>query len=133
MKSQPTKEQKRESNRRWAIVKEQLYPLLLEECKSVNEMKHRLECAMKAIQDTMTLKVEAFKHQLEEDTLASWAVKPLAGKGEKTENKILQILAGESVKVVDQILTHTPRLLDSFIYEEMGERKPETLKVTWPK
>ena len=95
-------------------------------------MKHRLDSIMRALQDEMTLKVEAFKHGLEDQILKEWRVKPLAGKGVKTEQAILDILQDEPIKVVDQILTHLPRLIDSFVYEEMGKRVPASLKVTFP-
>jgi len=131
-KKQPTKEQKRETNRRWNIIKEQIYPLLLENCKSVNEMKHRLESVMHAMQNEMTTRVESVKHQMEDEHLSVWNLKPLEGKGMKLEQTIIDILKDEPVKVCDQILTHLPRILDSFIYEEMGQREPKSLKVKFP-
>ena len=131
-KNQLSKEQKRESKRRWAIVKEQLYPILLEDCKSVNEMKHRLESTLQAIKNELMIKVETFKHELQAEQLKMWKVKPLEGKGVATEQKILDILGTEPVEVADQILTHFPRIIDSFITEEMANREPESLKIKFP-
>lgn len=131
-KKQPTKEQRRESKRRWAIITGSIYPLLLANCKSVNEMKHRLECTLRAIQEDLTVKIETFKHKLEDESLGSWKVQPLKGEGTKLEQTLLDLLADEPIKVVDQILTHLPRIIDTFIYEEMGKREPNSLKATFP-
>jgi len=131
-KKGPSKEQKREAKRRWAIIKEQVYPILLEDCENVNEMKHRLESTLHAIQHELVNKVETFKKGLEEGLLATWHVEPLKGKGEKVEQKLLDVLGVESVKVVDELLTHLPRIIDSFVYEEMGKREPKSLEVKFP-
>lgn len=131
-KRQQTKEQRRESKRRWDIIRNEVYPLLLEECKSVNEIKHRTESTLQAIKNEMLIKVEDYKKQLQAESLESWGVKPLKGKGEDTEQKLLDILGREPMEVVDQILTHLPRIVDSFIYGEMANREPKSLKVKFP-
>jgi hypothetical protein len=131
-KKGPSKAQKKESKRRWGIIKENLYPLLLENSKSVNDMKHRLEFVHQAIKNELVVKVETFKHQLESDKLSTWNVKPLEGKETKLEQTILDLLGDEPVEVVDQILSNLPRIIDSFVYEEMGKREPKSLEVKFP-
>ena len=131
-KKGPSKEQKRESNRRWAIVTEQLYPLLLKECKSVTDMKRRLEYVLQAVKNETVVKVEAFKKELEDGRLYDWNIKPLDGGDTKVEQAILDILGEEKITVVDQILTHFPRIIDSFIQEEMSKRSPDTLEIKFP-
>jgi hypothetical protein len=131
-KKGPTKAQKRESKRRWGLIKENLYPLLLENCKSINDMKHRLDFVHQAIKNELVVKVETFKHQLEADKLSTWNVKPLEGKETKLEQTIIDLFADEPVEVVDQILSNLPRIIDSFLYQEMSERSPKSLKVEFP-
>lgn len=131
-KQRPTKEQRRESKRRWDVVKDKIYPLLVEECETITDMKRRLECVKQVLEEESVKQTEAFKKQAMEDTLKSWNLKPLEGKGARTEQKIIDILEFETINVVDQILTHLPRVIDTFIMEEMSKRHPASLKVTFP-
>jgi dGTP triphosphohydrolase len=128
-KKQPTKEQKREAYRRWAIIKYQLYPMLVKECSSVHDVKRRLESASQALQNEMMVRVGELKKLMGNEILSKWAIKPLKGKGEEIEQKIFDILKNEKIEIVDELLSHLPRILDTFILQELSERKPETLRV----
>ena len=130
-KKQPNKEQKIEHNRRWKLIKETIYPIFLE-CKSIHDMKRRLESVELALKSEAQIKVAAFRKQLDGDLMKSWNVKALAGKGEDIEQKVIDSLAEEKIEVVDEILTNLPRILESFITEEMMNREPKSLVCKWP-
>ena len=95
-------------------------------------MKRRLESANQALELEIMTRVGEFKKQLEGEILASWGVKPLKGKGEEIEQEIFEILQGEKIQMVAELLANLPRILDTFILDEMIQRKPETLKVNFP-
>ena len=131
-KQKVSKEQKREAYRRWAIIKYQLYPMLVKECSSVHDVKRRLESASQALQNEVVIRIGEFKKLLQGEILFSWDVKPLPGKGSEIEQKIFDILKNEKIEVVDELLSHLPRILDTFVLEELSKRKPETLRVKFP-
>ena len=85
-----------------------------------------------AIQTKMTEKVSAFRKRMEGEFLGTWSVEPLKGRGEAIEAKILKVLELERMDIVDEILSNVPRVLESFVKQEMMERKPDTLKCIWP-
>lgn len=95
-------------------------------------MKRRLESVELALKSEAQTKVAEFRRQLDAELLKSWRVKALAGKGEDIEQKLIDSLAEEKIEVVDEILTNLPRILDSFIMEEMMNREPRTLVCKWP-
>ena len=126
------KEQKKEIYRKWGVVKYELYPMLVEKCSSIHDMKRRLQSAEQALQNEIMVRVGEFKKELEKEIVGSWGIKPFKGKGIEIEQEIFDILAGESIQTVSELLANLPRILDTFILDEMIQRKPETLKVKFP-
>ena len=126
-----SKEQKREHQRRWALIREVIYPVLLE-CTSVHDVKRRLESTELAIQHEMTKRVTEFRKQLQNELLGDWMVEALPGKGQVVEQKLINVLGTEKLEVVDELLTNLPRIWDTFVQEEMMNRTPSSLSVKWP-
>jgi hypothetical protein len=106
--------------------------MLVEKCSSIHDMKRRLESAGQALQNEMMVRVSMFKSQLKAETLGDWKVKPLRGRGEDIETEIFDILKDEKIEMVDELLTNLPRILDTFILDEMIKRKPDTLVTKFP-
>jgi len=131
-KKKPDKALKKEAYRRWAIIKYQLYPMLLKECSSIQDLKRRLESANQALQNEVMVRVGEFKKQVTNEILSSWAVKPLPGTGAEIEQRIFDLLNNEKIEVVDEILSHLPRIIDTFVLAELNKRKPDTLEVKFP-
>jgi hypothetical protein len=125
----PTKAQKKEAQRRWKLTEEVIYPILLEDCKSVHDMRRRLQCVVQAIDYEIANKVSELKKQ----TLGTWGIKAMEGKGDRVEQDILNVLENETLESAHDILNLLPKFIETFIDKEMSERSPDSLKVTFPR
>jgi hypothetical protein len=128
-KGQVARAQKREQERIIGIVRDQILQLLLAECENVMELSRRIEAVSKATEVNITKRVIDFKESLKAKKFGELEVKALEGRGDKLEQKIIELLKDESLKVVDEIATRFPQVIQACIQKEMMERKPNSLKI----
>lgn len=129
LKGQKLREQKREEKRIVARVKDELLPLLLAECENVNDLKVRVEAVSHATEANLNQRVIDFKQELKAKRFGDLGVVALPGKGEKLEQKIIELFKDEPLKVMDEILSRFPAVIDACIHKEMLTRKPGSLLI----
>jgi uncharacterized protein YajQ (UPF0234 family) len=93
------------------------------------ELSRRIEAVSKATEVNITKRVIDFKESLKAKKFGELEVKALEGRGDKLEQKIIELLKDESLKVVDEIATRFPQVIQACIQKEMMERKPNSLKI----
>lgn len=115
--------QKEETTRLRKIVKEQIYPLLLEESKSIDDAK--IFCSATAI----AIK-QAFNNRMKELKVEELKLNTMLAESQEKERyeKMFNIIKEETILSALKMVDELPNAIDSFIREEMCKRPLTELK-----
>lgn len=128
---QPTKEQKAESKRLRALVKDELWKFIVDNFDNVNRAKKALQSASNAIGNDFEKMMLMKKAEFESMKLQNLMVKAFPGGDDKLEQQLIDMMKNESVRMSKSLIDGMVQLIDSFIREEMQSRKPDSLKSTF--
>ena len=124
-----SKEIRREESRQRAIVREQFYPWLKENAKTVQDARNMLLMFSTAIQsqfDTLTLKK---REELSSGPLSDMGVDTLIINQDAPEMKLLTILGSEKVSTAKALVDGLMKAIDHSVSDELKERTLDSLKV----
>ena len=110
-----------ETKRKRAIVKEQLYPILLAESLNIDDAKNMCVAASSAI-------VAAFNKQMLSQLVEDLGIKVNADEKNDKHRKVLAVFENETVFVAKDLLEGCVQAIESFQREESTKRKLDTLK-----
>lgn len=117
------KAQEKEAKRQRALIKEQLYPLLITDSLNIEDAKQMCYATSIAIK-------QAFNNGMLKTTIEELGMKTKVAKGGENERfrKILEIFEKENVSVACGLLDGMQDAIGSFQREEGYKRKLDSLK-----
>lgn len=119
-----------EEKRQRVLVKNILWPFLVEHSKNINDARNILEASVVGIQQAYDMAMLVEQTRLSKLNMDEYEIDKtiLNTHDYKVEHALIKLFATESLATTKGLLQGMSRVLDSFIKEEMAHRTLDTLK-----
>lgn len=124
------KEQKEETKRQQALVKDVIYPILLKHAKSVKGAKTILNTLVVGMDAIFMMDIKKYSEKRSQESLSSLNLEQAmnSGKDFKAEWELVEVLKNETVTTSKALIDGMDKELQRLIDKEMLERPLSELK-----
>ena len=129
-KPKVTKEQKLETARQQALVRETIYPILLKHAKNIKDAKNICKNFVVALDAAFYLDAKAYQERRSVESLGTLDLKKAINedKQNSAEFELLEILNNEEISTVKSLIGGMEQELNRLTDKELVERPLESLK-----